>query len=222
MPVRIVVPAPFCATRAGAGDRAAKGHDVGAVEDERAIVDDVAGDRAAGAAIAELQGAGADRGAAAVAVVGGEDRGAGADLADGAAAGDAAGKGHGVGAVEGQRAIVDDVAGDRAAGAAVAELQRAGADRGAAAVAVVPVRISVPAPIFSSGCGRWSRDGAGLGRDPDRDIELRVMESSTIGLAMVTLGTYDTDRAERGQHAGAERAVVGELQRALLRMVPPV
>ena len=47
--------------RAGAGDHAAEGRGIGAVEGERAVVEDVAEDRTGRAAIAELQRAGVDR-----------------------------------------------------------------------------------------------------------------------------------------------------------------
>src|SRR5262249_48631783 len=77
---------------AGPGDDAAKGQGGGAVDGERSIVDDVARDRPAAAAVAERQRAGADRGVAGVAVVAAQREGAGADLGEATAAGDAAGK----------------------------------------------------------------------------------------------------------------------------------
>ena len=59
VPVRVV--APFQPDqRAAAGNDASEGEDVGAVEDQCAIVGDVAGDGAGGAAVAELQGTGGD------------------------------------------------------------------------------------------------------------------------------------------------------------------
>ena len=57
---------------AGAADDAGIGERVAAVEDERAVVDDVAGDAAGGAAVAELEGAGGDRRRAGVGVGAGE------------------------------------------------------------------------------------------------------------------------------------------------------
>ena len=99
---------------AGTGDDTAEGHGVGAVESEHTIVEHVAHNAAAGAAVAEMQGAGRDRRAAAVGVVGGEHRGAGADVGQGAGPRDDAGEGHGVGAVEGEHTVVEHVADDAA------------------------------------------------------------------------------------------------------------
>ncbi len=67
---------------AAAGDRAGKGRRVGALEDERAGVGHVTDEGAGGAAVAELEGAAADGGAAGVGVVAGEDDGVAADLGD--------------------------------------------------------------------------------------------------------------------------------------------
>ena len=122
---------------ARATDRARQRHRVGAVDHQRAIVDDIANDRARGAAIAQLQRAAGDGGAAGVAVAGGEDGGASACLHHAARAADLPAKGHRVGAVEGQRAIVDHIANDRTRGAAIAQLQPGAAvDRGAAGIGV--------------------------------------------------------------------------------------
>ena len=52
------MPVPAWVSDAGAGDDAGKGDAVGAVEGEDAVVGDIAGDRAGGAAVADLQGAG--------------------------------------------------------------------------------------------------------------------------------------------------------------------
>ena len=117
----------------GAGE-----HDVVvAVHDQRAGVRDRAGHAACPAAIAQLQRAGRDRGAAGVGIVGGQHRGAGAGLRDRAAAADQAAEGIRVGAVEHQRAVVGDVADDAARRAARAQLQCARRDRGAARVVAV-------------------------------------------------------------------------------------
>src|SRR4029077_3887323 len=53
---------------AGSGNQAAEGVGVGAVDGEGAVVEHVTQDRTARAAIAELQNAGSDRGAAGVAI----------------------------------------------------------------------------------------------------------------------------------------------------------
>ena len=68
------MPLPAWVSDAGAGDDAAEGDAVGAVEGEHAVVGDIAGDRAGGAAVADLQGAGRDRRAAAVGVGAGQDQ----------------------------------------------------------------------------------------------------------------------------------------------------
>jgi len=131
--VRIVVPAPICAT--GARDETREGEGVGAVEGQAVVVGDAAADAPRSAAVAELQPPVRDRRAAQVTVVGGEDRCALADLRDraGAARDEAGeGEGEGVGTVERQRAEIGNVAEDAAGGAAVAELQRAACDRRAA------------------------------------------------------------------------------------------
>ena len=65
---------------AGAADQAGIGQCIAAVEDQRSIVDDVAGDAAGRAAIAERERAAADRRGAGVGVVAGQCQRAGADL----------------------------------------------------------------------------------------------------------------------------------------------
>ncbi len=88
--VSVRVPAPCFSRVPGAGDRAAVGEVVRAIEDERAVIHDVAGDRDGGAAIADLQRAGGDGGAARVGARAGEREGAGAFFLEGAGAGDRA------------------------------------------------------------------------------------------------------------------------------------
>src|SRR5262249_24914883 len=114
---------------AAAANHAGIGQRVAAVEGERGVVDDVAGDAAGGARIAELQRPGADRRPPGVGAVPSQRQRAGATLGERAGAADHAGIGQRVAAVEGERGVVDDVAGDAARGAAAADLQRAGADR---------------------------------------------------------------------------------------------
>ncbi len=82
------------------------------------LVAHIANDGAGRTAITQLQRSRRDGGAAGIAVGGGEDGGAGADLADTAAAGDRAVEAHHVGTVEGQGAIVGHVANDGAGGSA--------------------------------------------------------------------------------------------------------
>ena len=101
------------------------------------MVDDVAGDAAGRAAIAERKRAGADRRGAGVGVGAGQRQRAGPCLGQRARPADDAGIGEGVAAVEDQRSTDGDVAGDAAARAAIAEPKRAAADRRAAGVRVV-------------------------------------------------------------------------------------
>ena len=75
------MPSPILREGSDAADHAIEDHFVGAVDDERAVVDDVAHDRAGGAAIAELQRARIDRRAAGVGVVAGQRQRACAVLA---------------------------------------------------------------------------------------------------------------------------------------------
>src|SRR5579871_4582359 len=77
---------------AATGDQSSEGKRVGTIDGERGIIGYVAGDRPCATSVAELQGAGADRGAAAIGVGRGQDRGAGAELLECAAAGDHARK----------------------------------------------------------------------------------------------------------------------------------
>ena len=95
---------------AAATDDIAVGKTVAAIERHRAVVHNIAQHRAAGAAIAELQGAGGDCGAAAVEIAAGQDGGAAAFVEQIAAAADNAGIGDGVLAIEGQCGVVGDVA----------------------------------------------------------------------------------------------------------------
>ena len=123
--------------RAGAADVARKDQVVAAVDCEHAVVEDITHDRAAGAVVAELQRARADRRAACVGVVPCQRQRAGPSLGERAAAADDAGIGQRVVAVEDERGVVDDVPGDAAGVAGVADLQRARADRRIPRVGVV-------------------------------------------------------------------------------------
>ncbi len=134
---------------AGAADDTGEGEVIGAVHHEGAAVGDVAADRACGAAVAKLECAAVDGGAAGVGVVGGEDERAGAGLGEAAGAADDAGIGHGVGAIEDQRGVVGHIARKDAGAAAVADLQGAAGDGGAAAEAIGPGEDHRAVALFS-------------------------------------------------------------------------
>ena len=82
--------------RARAADRPRIGHAVAAVEGERAVVGDIAADRAGGSASAHLQRAGADGRAACVGIGACQDQRAGARLGERTTAGDRAREGEAV------------------------------------------------------------------------------------------------------------------------------
>src|SRR5690606_1422184 len=123
--------------RAGARDQTAEADIVRAVEYERTIVRHIACDETAGSAIAELQRAIGDCGAASVGVVSRQDRCARSKLLDGTAAGYLARNRQRVGAIELQRRIVCDVAGKRARCTAISDTKRAGGDCRSVAIAMV-------------------------------------------------------------------------------------
>jgi hypothetical protein len=107
-------------------DHAAEGENVRTVDGKSAVVRHVANDRAARAAIAELQGAAVDRGAAGISVVGGEDQRSRTGLAQRAAARDRRVERKHIREVRGDQAIVDDERRyDRSGKAAGAEVERA-------------------------------------------------------------------------------------------------
>ncbi|KAG1457070.1 hypothetical protein G6F57_014968 [Rhizopus arrhizus] len=165
------------------------------VDDQAAVVGDVAGDRTTGAAIANLHGAtGIDGGATGIGVVAGEGDGAAAGLGQAAAAADGAADGGVAADVEYQAAIVDDVAGDRAASASVANLQRAArVDRGPAGIAVV--------------AGQGHRAAAGLGQ----------AAAAADGTADCGVSTHVEHQAAVVGDAAADRsggAAIAHLQRA--------
>ncbi len=131
------MPATNLGERAGAADDAGIGQCIAAVDDECGVVDDVAGHAARGAAITDLQRAGADRRVACVGVVARQRQHIVGTLGERAVAAHNAAKGQIVTTVEVERTVVDDIALDRSGGAAVADLQRPGADRGAARIGAV-------------------------------------------------------------------------------------
>ena len=136
---------------AAAADHAVDDHRVGAVEVQDAVVDDVADDAAARAAVAELQRPGADGRATGVGVVPLENGRPRPGLLQRAAAADVAGDADGIAAVEDQRAVVDDVAeAERAGRAAVADLKRSGGNRRGTGIRVGAGEMVVPAPAWTS------------------------------------------------------------------------
>ena len=113
--------------RAGAGDHAAESQRIGSVDRQGAVVRDVADDRSARAAVAELQRAAADRGPAGIRVGPGEDQRSRAGLAQRAGAEDIGGERERVGEIGDDAAPVVDRGGiDRARQPAGAEMERAG------------------------------------------------------------------------------------------------
>src|SRR5207245_1806098 len=103
-------------------------------EGQAGIVGDIAGDRAGGAAVAQLQDAGRDGRAAGVGVGTGQAEGARTKLVQSAGTADDVGVDGRIGAVEHQRRIVSYVARHRTGGSTIAELQGAGRDGGVARV----------------------------------------------------------------------------------------
>ena len=130
---------------------------------QRRVVDDRArAQLTRRAAIAHLQRARTDRGCPAVAVGPGQRRRAGARLGQRARPADRPAERHGIGAVEGEGAVVDHVADNAAGGPAVAHLQRARADRRAAAVGVRAGEAQRPCPGFDqAGCAVDDRADSG-------------------------------------------------------------
>src|ERR1700722_9550852 len=103
------------------------------VKRQRSVVGHVADDAAGCAAIAKLECPSSDRRTARIAVVGGQDGRACADLIDRTCPRDQAREGHRIAAVEGERAVVDGVADDAPGRAAIAKLECPGSDRRTAA-----------------------------------------------------------------------------------------
>ena len=200
----------------GAEDRAAEARRLGAFEGQPALVEHIAHNAAAGAAIAELQGAVRDGRAAIIRIVAGEHGGAGAVLPDVTAPGNDAGQDERIGAVEAEQAVVDHVADDAAAGAAIAENYLSARNRGAAGIAAGTRQNQDP----EAGCGepagtiavgdrsrkrqRISRcvDGAAGCVHEERVGERQVVADGLEGAAIEDAGT------------GADRSVVGDLKRA--------
>ena len=107
------------------------------IKRQNAVISDIARNGARRAAVADLQCAGADRGAAAIGVGIGHDERSRPHLRQCAGARDRPVKAHRVGAVEGENAVVRDIADNRAPRAAVAELERASGDRCTPGIALV-------------------------------------------------------------------------------------
>ncbi|MNZ27682.1 hypothetical protein D3C78_449030 [compost metagenome] len=116
--------------RAAAADHAGVGHGVAMIEQQRAVVEDVAGHTACGATVADLQGAASDHGAADVGRGAAEDQGAGRDRQC-AAAGGCASQFPGAGTVLGD--VLEVSQGGAVGGVAVA-IEGNAVDAAAAAV----------------------------------------------------------------------------------------
>ena len=181
---------------AGAADGAGVDQVVAAVEHQRAVVEDVADHAAAGAAIAQLQGAGGDRGAAGIGVVRGQHHGAGAQLLQAAAAADDAVERDRVGAVEGQHACVPHIALDAAAAAAIADLQRSSRDVRAARVGVL--------------AGQYQGAGTLLGQG-SRPIDLRRHRGAETVRVEIS-----SQRTQGDQMAGRQIETAAPAQGALI------
>ena len=223
MPALIVRPAGVCAVagqgqRAGAdlGDEASAadqtgiGQRIAAVEDQRSVVDDVAGDTAGRAAIAEPKRAGADRRGAGVGVVPRQGQRVGAVLGDGAGAADQTGIGQRVAAVEDERGIVDDVAGDAAGRAATAERQRAGADRRGAGVGVVAGQGQCAGAALGDGAG--PADQTGIGQRIAAVEDQRGIVDDVAGYAARGAATAERKRAGADRRDAGVGVVAGQRQ----------
>src|SRR5262249_41958520 len=138
---------------AGAGNGVGEGESVGAIDREGAVVDDVAHDRSARAAVAELQRRAVDRRAAGIRVRTGTDDGAAALNRDGAAAADAAGIGAGEALAERQRRVVGDC-------------------RSLKAVGVADQRAAADGPVLCAAAGQRPRGSADLVEDGEALILL--------------------------------------------------
>ena len=121
---------------------------VGTIEDEVGVVCDIAGDRAAGATVAELKCSGGNGGVSAIGVVSCERERVGRQFVQGTCAANHACIFHGIRAVEGECGVVCDVTRDRAGGAVVSDLECACGDECANCIGVV--------------CGEDRCAGAGL------------------------------------------------------------
>ena len=135
---------------AGATDRVAHKQCIGSVENQTGVVHNSAcpqGTR--GPAVAHLQGAGADRGVARVAVAAREDGGTCARLGQRTRPADGVGYRLCVAAVEDQRGVVDDAPCPQISRcAAIAHLQNTIADRGRSGVCVVARKNLRPCTYF--------------------------------------------------------------------------
>src|SRR5262249_42939316 len=134
---------------------------VGAVDRERAVVDDVADDRSAGAAVAELQRGSADGGAAGIGVGTGVGDGGTALDRHSATSADAAGIGPGEALVEDQLGIVGD-------------------GRALQAVGIADQRAAADVPVLGASAGQGPDRGADLVEDGKPAVLLRRTDSADI------------------------------------------
>ena len=163
---------------ARAADETVDGHDARSVEDQSAVVDDVApSQRADKPAIADLQRSFADRGHAGVGVVAGEHQRPRAGLGQRAGAVDGVGHGDIVRPAEHQRALVGHrPAAQSAGGAAVTDPERAAEDRGRARISVGAGQGQSPRTRLGERSGTRNRGADGSadtcgGLDPGRPRE---------------------------------------------------
>ncbi len=180
-------PGPGFGQAPGAVDVATETHGIAAVEDERTVVGHVASKAARRPASADFQAAGGNRGAARVAVGAREGQRTGAALGQTPAAVDVAIEAHGIRPVEDERAVVGHVAGEATRRPASADFQRAGGNRGRAAV----------------GVGAGKRGGAGAGVVYHRaagDVDGRATGSTIVGEIVGAVGVVEV---EHGRAAAA-------------------
>ncbi|MNQ64401.1 hypothetical protein D3C85_788210 [compost metagenome] len=198
--------------RARAGQGAAIDGIVRAVEDEAAVVDDIAGQRARGAAIADLQQTRFDRGGAGVGILARQHQGAGARVAQFARAADVTAEEHAVAALDCQRGAARDidVAGNAARGCAIAHLQRTGLDRRAPKIGIASgqhqgTRAQFGQAAVACECLRHGVGVAGIG---DIEAAARRAQADGSGRGMVGRAGYP-QRAALEVQSGRGVAEVG-------------
>ena len=198
-------------------DVARVGQGVGAVEDDRPVVADVAADRSGRASVADAERAGGDRRGAEGEFVAGEEERAGAELRDIAVAGDHAAEARRAGAVEDEVGIDGDVPGDRSGGAAVADLERAGCDGRQAGEGVRAGERERAEPRLGerpTGAGQSSGEGDGLAVGVEGvGLAVRSAEAGRV-VAGVRRGELKRTAGERDRAGCAEGACAAERNRS--------
>ncbi|MNJ32211.1 hypothetical protein D3C77_268720 [compost metagenome] len=165
------------------------------IEGQCGIVDDIANDHAPRAAIAKLQRAGIDGGAAGIGIVVVQHQGAAAVLLHCAVARHHAGKGEDVAAVEHKVAVVGDIAGNRTRRTAIANLQRTRVDAGATGVGI--------------GACQHSDTGAVLFHGPGTGYPASI----NVGIAAIELQLGQRGRQHGCPAEGTARTPIADLQR---------